>query len=405
MSCRKVWNREFLGSNFTKKFVDNDLKSRRQNVLVDRELSMLPATQRYVEIQIKKEKLREESTNLANLIQELQRQQQQIINRIVRLQQGFDDPEEQCNAQDQGVASTSLSNNANKPNNFVRACPMDGCRGFLSTQWKCGICETWVCPDCHEVKGETRDAPHTCKSECLETAKLLAKDSKPCPKCGSLCTKVDGCNQVFAMCCQTVFNWRTGQIETGAIHAPDYYRWLQRNGQQPARNPLDIPCGGIPNAQQIARAIRTANNDMYNRILHIYRIIIHIQNVEQNTYRPNANVGEAVNRDLRIKYMRNQINKEKLKVLLQQREKARMKKEEIYNILQTSVMAATDIFQRVVQLGGRASLAYTEVEEVFKELEELRVFVNEGMSKVSKSYNCVTPHIQRDWVIKNVKSA
>ena len=67
-------------------------------------------------------------------------------------------------------------------------------------------------------------------------------------------------------------------------------------------------------------------------------------------------------------------------------------------------MAATDIFQRVVQLGGRASLAYTEVEEVFKELEELRVFVNEGMSKVSKSYSCVTPHIQRDWVIKNVKS-
>jgi hypothetical protein len=402
MSCRKVWNREFLSTNFTKKFVDNDLKSRRETVLLDREYSMLPATQRYVEAQIKAEKLREESTNLAKLILELQRQQATINNRIYRLQQGLDDLEEQHDTPDQGSTSTSAS--SNKSNNFVRACPMDECRGFLSTQWKCGICETWVCPDCHEVKGKTRDTPHTCKPECLETAKLLAKDSKPCPKCGSLCTKVDGCNQVFAMCCQTVFNWKTGQIETGAIHAPDYYRWLQRNGQHPTRNPLDIPCGGMPNAQQILRAIRTANNVLYDRISHIYRMIIHIQNFEQHIYRPNPEVGEAANRDLRIKYMRNQINKDKLKVLLQQREKARLKKEEIHNVLQTVVMAATDIFQRAIRNAGRASLSYTEVEEVFKELQELQVFVNEGMSKISKTYSCMTPHILENWDLKNMKS-
>jgi hypothetical protein len=207
------------------------------------------------------------------------------------------------------------------------------------------------------------------------------------------------------MCCQTVFNWRTGKIETGAIHAPDYYRWVERNGQHPARNPLDIPCGGIPNAQQVMRAIRTANNILYDKISHIYRMIIHIQNVEQYTYRPNPGleVGEASNRDLRIKYMRNHISKEKFKVLLQQREKARLKKEEIYNVLQTTVMAGTDIFQRAVKRAGRASLAYTEVEEVSNELQELRVFVNEGMSKISKTYSCVTPHILENWNIKNVK--
>jgi len=402
MSCRNVWNREVLTGNFTKKFVDQDLKTRREDVLLDREFSMLPATQRFVEAQLKIEKLREEQIDLAKKLQDLQRQQHRISHRIYRLQADNVDPDDV----DEATASTSTggASSSTRNNNFVRACPVDGCRGFLSSQWKCGICETWSCPECHEVKGKTRDAEHTCKPECLETAKLLAKDSKPCPKCGSMCTKVDGCNQVFAMCCQTVFNWRTGQIEKGAVHAPDYYRWLQRNGQQVPRNPQDIPCGGMPNAQQLLRAVRAADTTLYNQISHIYRMVIHIQRVEQYTYRPNPNEdGEVANRDLRIKYMRSHITKEKLKTLLQQREKARQKKQEIYNVLQTSVLAATDIFQRVVQKAGRAQLAYVEVTEVSQELQELQAFVNAGMSKISSTYNCMTPRILEDWRIKNMK--
>lgn len=404
MSCRKVWNREVLASNFTKKFVDQDLKKRREDVLLDREFSMLPATQRFVEAEIKIEKLREEQANLAKLQGELQRQQHHINHRIYRLQAGYGDPDDKdANVNTTGGASTSAQPTT-RNNTFIRACPVDGCRGFLSSQWKCGICETWSCPECHEVKGKTRDAEHTCKPECLETAKLLAKDSKPCPKCGSMCTKVDGCNQVFAMCCQTVFNWRTGQIEQGAIHAPDYYRWLQRNGQEIPRNPLDIPCGGLPNAQLLLRAIRAADETLYNQISHIYRMVLHIQRVEQYRYRPNPNEDrEEANRDLRIKYMRSKITKEKLKTLLQQREKAREKEQEIYNVLQTAVLAATDIFQRAVQKAERAPLAYTEVTEVSEELQELRAFVNEGMSKISSTYKCMTPRILENWNIKNMK--
>jgi hypothetical protein len=206
------------------------------------------------------------------------------------------------------------------------------------------------------------------------------------------------------MCCQTVFNWGTGQIEQGAIHAPDYYRWLERNGQQAPRNPLDIPCGGIPNIRHILRAIRTADNILYNEISHIFRMVIHIQAVEQPTYRPNPDDnGEVANRDLRIKYMRSQITKDKLKMLLQKREKARQKKQEIYNVLQTAVLAATDVFQKVIQKSEGFQLAYNEVVEVSQELQELQAFVNEGMSKISSTYNCMTPRIMENWSIKNMK--
>ena len=35
-----------------------------------------------------------------------------------------------------------------------------GCRGFLSTAWKCGLCENWTCPHCFELKGLQKDDPN-----------------------------------------------------------------------------------------------------------------------------------------------------------------------------------------------------------------------------------------------------
>jgi hypothetical protein len=398
MSCRKMWNREFLQTNFTQKFIDKDLKIHRQNVLYQREMSMLPETQVYVEREIKKEKLQDEYVNLTNLIDNMRLQQIELSNRIRRLAMGEDDND-----------ITSLSEK--RHNVFVKACPVDNCKGFLSTQWKCGICETWVCPDCHEIKGNKKDVPHTCNAECLETAKLLSKDSKPCPKCGSMCTKVDGCNQVFAICCQTTFDWKTGKIETGAIHAPDYYRWLQRTGQEIQREHLDIPCGGIPHINDVQRAFHIKksidnvsneeNINMYNTLLTIYRLFIHIDRVMIPPYHNVINERNVVdNRDLRIKYMRNFIDENKLKILVQQREKARAKKQEIYATLHTSVLAFSDIMQQALEKSRKKINTEYQIEnakQTFNELLELKNFTNESMKNISLRYNCNTPHIDNNW--------
>jgi len=76
---------------------------------------------------------------------------------------------------------------------FVRRCTATDCNGFLSSVWKCGICHVWVCPDCFEVKGTDKDSPHTCSPEMLQTAALIRKDTKPCPSCGEMISKIDGC--------------------------------------------------------------------------------------------------------------------------------------------------------------------------------------------------------------------
>ena len=76
---------------------------------------------------------------------------------------------------------------------FVRRCTRDGCKGFLSTAWKCGMCEWYSCSKCFAVKGEAHDVAHECKKEDVETAELIRKDCKPCPKCGEFIEKSRGC--------------------------------------------------------------------------------------------------------------------------------------------------------------------------------------------------------------------
>jgi hypothetical protein len=76
---------------------------------------------------------------------------------------------------------------------FTQKCPVEDCRGFLSSAWKCGTCQTWVCPDCLVPKGKDKDAAHTCNEDAKATAALIKKETRPCPKCGMGISKIDGC--------------------------------------------------------------------------------------------------------------------------------------------------------------------------------------------------------------------
>jgi hypothetical protein len=75
---------------------------------------------------------------------------------------------------------------------FVKACPQSNCRGFLSTQWKCGLCSVKVCNKCHDPI-LTEEISHVCDADKIATVKLIAAESKPCPKCGTAISRTFGC--------------------------------------------------------------------------------------------------------------------------------------------------------------------------------------------------------------------
>lgn len=195
MSCRAPWTREFIDATFTKAFRSSAYKQHREQILFEREVALLPTSQHMVGYWNRAMHLREvyrdqkvEYDRLKTAMDALKTQRQQTYQELLIYEtSGY----RRGPPPEFGVGGDSADAAARR--SFVRRCPVEDCRGFLSTAWKCGTCDTWACPECHEPKGLVRDAPHACDPAALATAQLLRRDTRACPKCHALITKIDGC--------------------------------------------------------------------------------------------------------------------------------------------------------------------------------------------------------------------
>jgi len=392
-------------------------KTRRENLLFEREKSLMPATQPYVEIEknirqlsrkiIENKKLIDtvnakfgaiSSTPIAVLMVEynlhtnldaqilrnkLANEQNKILTSFI-LDQGHIDYHI-------GVLTNLLTNGSieREKRKFVRACPYLNCKGFLSTAWKCGMCDNWTCPECHEGRGTDKTAAHVCNPDNVATAKLLAADSRNCPKCAAIIFKIDGCDQMYCTQCHTAFSWRTGIIETGRVHNPHYYEYQRARGTL-GREPGDVPCGGFPPWEFVVRHVQV-NSEFRALIINAYRGRAHAEYVLIPRYTVNL---AADNRDLRIKLMIEDIDEDDFKKKIQQREKARQRKTEIRQVIEMYIAVTGDIFQSFVQ--------NPTIPDLINSLNELRNHMNNTMTEISKRYtHCATPYLceLHSWII------
>jgi hypothetical protein len=373
MNCKKVWNREFLCNNFTKSFINNDYRDYRQQLLLDKEKALLPATQIIVEAMNNKEKLQK---SLDEYLIEVSRKKQEFYDEIKF---------------NEAIINGSTYNKQKKV--FIKKCGVENCRGFLSEQWKCGICDTTTCNKCLELLNQ--DQEHVCKEENIESAKLISKDSKPCPKCAALIFKIDGCNQMWCVVCHTAFSWATGQIETSRIHNPHYYEMLRNmsaNGEIP-REPENI-CNddntGMPDNHQIQILLQTKINDLeYNtfskQILSITRKIFHILYDHPNTFQEKYDKSK---RELRIKYLMNNITEEEWKKELQRKEKKYEKTLNTYQVIKTLDIIGGDIVR---------SIPTKNINTIYDDFEKLRHYINDGLYKVGTQYSNNYKTINKEW--------
>jgi len=422
MNCRIGWTRETLDScGLTVKFVRTTYKKRREDVLFERERGLMPATQPHVEKRVAISNYTRQIVEVARLmapisynIMENRNRTPQEIAEIIgtdsyhecimwRISKNYEYLKESAvlkNERDRLEAlvtylKTSEVDVKKEAKKFVRACPANGCKGFLSHMWKCGVCSIWTCPECHEVKGPEKDTEHVCNPDNIETAKLLARDTKPCPKCASMIFKIEGCDQMWCPQCATAFSWRKGTIELGRIHNPHYYEYRRVNGTLP-REIGDIPCGGMPTADQVIDHTVKIGHKWYNSniVLTIIRTHHHIAQVIIPVYTRRHDD----NLDLRITYMMNQMSEDKFKSKIQSREKAIEKKTEILNILNTYQVVTSEIMQRVV-----TSATIDKFEETYQEFNNIRLYINELMLSVSARYSCVTPRITEAFTTISLK--
>jgi hypothetical protein len=382
MNCKKGWTTDILYKKMTKTFVTKKYKKHREDVLFDREKSLLPQTQPDVEAELQRRERIE-------ILRQLKSEEDELRRKLREIQVAMNE----VHHADEIVTDSS------KRSSYTRKCPVESCKGFLDCKWVCGICEVHICSKCNEPSVEG----HECDPNDVETMKLLKRDSKPCPSCGMLITKIDGCDQMWCTAenCHTAFSWKTGQKVYGNIHNPHYIQFTLEGGRLD-REAGDIPCGGIPEQYSLINAFDrvygynrpTKVNDIRLELIWFRRMLTHIQFVEFIRFNPGNNV-RHLNTDLRVMYMLNEIQDDAFKVQLQKREKKYKKQKEFMDVLTMFVHTGSDILRHVMTL-----IPAKDVSGMMEQLnicDKLRVYANSQFDRIGKMYGCVPPHIPKDY--------
>ena len=372
MNCNKLWNREVLSQLLPKSFINGKYKWHRENILFEKEKSLFPATQPVVVRENRWEEIRKIKKDIAIFIRVGKIKPANGKNALKLLR--YHPRMIEIRNAEALLRLLDRNGRTKAPKKkFVRKCPVSECQGFLSTSWKCSLCTNSICKDCNEIKC----AGHECNPETVETIKLLAKDTKPCPTCGEMIFKASGCSQMWCISCHCVFDWNTMQIEKGVIHNPHYYEYQRQHGTL-ARQPGDNPCeeqDRLPDLNAFVHAFGRNDDMLY--IGDVHRLCNHVLHVRHDYVDPNPNL------DNRKKFMKGEISEYQFKSRIQQVEKAREKRRDIQNIMEMFGGVLRDI---LIQLLNRG----IQLEELTVMVGNLVEYTNESLRKVKVLYdNCV----------------
>ena len=244
--CKVQWTYAFMTETFPHSWIKGPYSEKEKAKVIDLEKALIPSTMAAVEQVRNNRKFVEESRRIRGTINEIQMLCDDIENwtgmnqrnfrpnnapivlvrehveRLRRVVGGLTfcqdiDTDEKVGAEEEKIRKA-----------FVKPCPAQNCNGMMSGGYTCAVCNTKVCSQCFAVKRlkqEEPKEPHVCKEEDVQTALLIKKETKACPKCAVSIFKIEGCNQMWCTNCNTAFDWRSGQIINGAIHNPHFFEW------------------------------------------------------------------------------------------------------------------------------------------------------------------------------------
>lgn len=309
---------------------------------------------------------------------------------------------------------------------FVQKCPLGKtieeesvpCKGFLSSSWKCGTCEKYVCKECYGHKASAVDGAHVCNPSDVETVKCIRSCSKPCPGCGVRTQKSEGCNQMWCTSCHKFWDYVRGVLITsGPLHNPEYAAFIAKGGTA-AREPGDMVCGGVPSLREQRATIIALREVGFSlpcqHPMSACRLVAHMQDVELRNLAPNRADQDGI--DLRISYLLDEIDEKWWQAQLKKRMKQKAKNAEMYSVVRTYVDVSTVMWRNFTGLGvhayrldrriksatpswTNASISelppeieeqkanlFRQVTRQLEEIEEMRHVFNKAMNRISLSF-------------------
>lgn len=407
MNCRMEWSDEFISQTMDRTFITGDYKNHLREVVLEREMSKMPATMAVAEQQKKID------------IIALKRTEWLTKRELLRIKLNEVDKEiNKCTSDIQRVSLNHPIQKAEKKEYDVKCPNPTECRGIMSRN-KCGLCNLKTCGECLDITGFTKEEQetHVCKPENIESAKLIKKEAKPCPKCGIPICKIDGCDQMWCPQpnCDTAFSWRTGEIDYGRRHNPHYYQrqreLAEKNGQgAPPREPGDILCGGLCGHYELrqiysrltsfttkeeAKTLRETLDGLHRKVNHFTEV-----SLPQARYlaRNSANLQTH-----RVDYLLNKITKEKLNDLAMRALTVHNKNIKLVDLYELICVSGRELFSHLLSCGKSGDELVAEIKVKIEEFSELRRYCNIEFAKISITYGVTVPYIKKNFDEKSKK--
>lgn len=356
-NCKNEWSLSFIRQNTSKIFYDK-YREHKINIIYEREKSLLPSLQKLV-THIKNTQTQIDDIMKENITLKLENKQRYLDNIILI----------KILKTSQQVHKTIFS--PEKTFNFK--CPENNCIGFVIEN-NCGLCKISVCDECHCK----REQGHVCDQNYVDTLKLIETDSKKCPSCNILITKIDGCDQMWCLKCHTSFDWKTLEIINKEIHNPHYIQWKNTRKES-------------PNIQELIVIIRNLQLTQYD-IAKYHKTIGMMRNLLYQYPEVSDNM------ELRLEYLLNKITEKQWKINLKKKEKKKEYNVEICKIINSLINNIIDVLWKIYNNKENRN----ECLRFICEIEHTRTQYNQEINALYKNFNYKIPILNVRWQIDYV---
>jgi hypothetical protein len=423
MKCNTGFQLTYLVKHLNRSFVYDTYKPFLKDILLATEMAKMPETMPFAEAEKERRRLRKMNEEFNEKIAKFERQIERFRAakeaNLYRMR-GEAVPARYAQACGDLLDGGPVLIDTKKK--FIMACP-SACKGFLSTAYKCSLCDKFTCPECFVVM--PNKASHVCVESDKLSAELIRKETRPCPSCGERIYKVSGCDQMFCTSCQTAFSWKTGNIETGTIHNPHFYE-LQRAGGAALRNVGDVQCGGMPDIRNVRQTLQQiadfnpgnlAYKDLDLRVRTTFQRLAEHTAYTVNEYRARTRT-QGDSRPLRVQFILDDISSLALKDALYKQDKDRQKTLDLYHIMEIIGACGIEAFRdivvdtphpsAIVQCVASNPNICAEVAAAIADrlntLDKVRLYCNDELAKVSVTYNCSVQMFSPNFGRNTVKS-
>ncbi len=247
MNCKKIWDIKTMSQNFPIGFMRKywlpksfDLYLIHTKFLLQSETQEIveyyrKVTEKILQIEehkflISKQHLESHWKNMVSLSKkERLHLQQSHQEEILKLNRSI----QRCKNEIKNLENGKLIENIGFKE-FIHACPAAQCKGYLSSDFKCLVCDMYTCPECFEYIGEKvsneQEKNHVCDENILQNTQAIRRDAKPCPSCGVFIIRKSGCGTMFCTHCHVGFNWNNLHIiKKQRIENPHYYEYVEQH--------------------------------------------------------------------------------------------------------------------------------------------------------------------------------